>query len=164
MMLLIELYLLIPLSVCQGSHWLFQTLSPRAHLHVVGKMRFMSMTTNRFMDRAVKVPIHKPMNSSRGIIRWIDLAVVSDLEIKDELRSQGVVEVGRMMVRWNGVSSPTTLFLSLSKWRPCRKRKKKISWSPESDGEHAYSQSHAVLQFTLALDLRGKGAKQRLNV
>ena len=38
------------------------------------------LRTNRFIDRPVKVSIHKTLNSSRGVIRCRDLADMSDVE------------------------------------------------------------------------------------
>ena len=51
------------------------------------------LQTNRFNNRPVKVSIHKTLNSSRGVIRCRDLADMSEVEIRDELRDQGVVGV-----------------------------------------------------------------------
>ncbi len=51
------------------------------------------LRTNRFIDRPVRVSIHKTLNSSRGVIRCRDLADMSEVEIRDELKDQGVVGV-----------------------------------------------------------------------
>ena len=47
-----------------------------------------------FFDR----PVHKTLNSSRGVIRCRELSDMSEVEIRDELRTQGVVEVHRVTV------------------------------------------------------------------
>ena len=49
------------------------------------------LPTNRFIDRPVRVLIHKTLNSSQGVIRCRDLPDM--LEIWDELKDQGVVGV-----------------------------------------------------------------------
>ena len=52
------------------------------------------LRTNRFIDRPVKVSTHKTLNSSRGVIsRCRDLTDMSEVEIRDELKDQGVVGV-----------------------------------------------------------------------
>ena len=66
------------------------------------------LQTNRFIDRPVKVSIHKTLNSSRGVIRCRDLADMSEVGIRDELRDQDVVGVKK-----EGEVIPTnTLFLT----------------------------------------------------
>ena len=71
------------------------------------------LQTNRFIDRPVKVSIHKTLNSSRGIIRCRDLADMSEVGIRDELRDQGVVGVNRVTLKKEGEVIPTnTLFLT----------------------------------------------------
>ena len=72
------------------------------------------LRTNRFIDRQVKVSVHKTMNSSRGVIRCGDLAGMSEVEIRDELKDQGVVGVNRVTLKKEGNVIPTnTLFLTL---------------------------------------------------
>ena len=51
------------------------------------------LRTNRFIVRLVRVSIHKTLNSSRGVVRCRDLADMSEVEIRDELKDQGVVGV-----------------------------------------------------------------------
>ena len=41
------------------------------------------LRTNRFIDRPVKVSVHKTLNSSRGVIRCRDLADMSEVEIRE---------------------------------------------------------------------------------
>ena len=72
------------------------------------------LPTNRFIDRPVRVSIHKTLNSSRGVIRCRDLADMTEVEIRDELKDQGVVGVTRMTLKKEGKVIPTnTLFLTL---------------------------------------------------
>ena len=53
------------------------------------------LMTTRFVDRPVRVSIHKALNSSRGVIRCRELSGMTETEIKKELQEQGVVEVHR---------------------------------------------------------------------
>ena len=57
---------------------------------------------NRFVDRPVRVSVHKTLNSSRGVIRCRDLADMSEVEIRDELKGQGVVGVNRVTLKKEG--------------------------------------------------------------
>ena len=69
--------------------------------------------TNRFIDRPVRVSIHKTLNSSPGVIRCGDLDDMSEVEIRDELKDQGVVGVNRVTLKKEGKVIPTnTLFLT----------------------------------------------------
>ena len=52
--------------------------------------------TVTFVDRPVHVFVHKTLNSSRGVIRCRELSDLSEVEIRDELKTQGVVEVHRV--------------------------------------------------------------------
>ena len=71
------------------------------------------LRTNRFIDRPVKVLIHKTLNSSRGVTRCQDLADMLEVEIRDELKDQGVVEVNRVTLKKEGKVTPTnTLFMT----------------------------------------------------
>ena len=59
------------------------------------------------------VSIHKTLNSSRGVIRCRDLADMSEVEIRDELKDQGVAGVNRVTLKKEGKVIPTnTLFLT----------------------------------------------------
>ena len=51
------------------------------------------LRTNRFNDKLVKVSVLKTLNSSRGVIRCRDLADMTEVEIRDELKDQGVAGV-----------------------------------------------------------------------
>ena len=65
------------------------------------------------VDRPIKVSPHKGLNNSKGVIRCPDLKGVSEVEIRDELKSQGVVEVRRAMFRKDKELVPTnTIFLT----------------------------------------------------
>ena len=74
------------------------------------------LRTTTFVDRPVHVSMHKTLNSSRGVIRCRELSLLSEAEIRDELKSQGVVEVHRVTVKNEGKVSPTnTLFLTFNR-------------------------------------------------
>ena len=71
------------------------------------------LQTNRFIDRPVRITIHKTLNSSRGVIRCQDLADMTEVEIQDELKDQGVVGVNRVTLKKEGkVILTNTLFLT----------------------------------------------------
>ena len=73
------------------------------------------LKTTRFVDRPVRVSIHKALNSSRGVIRCHELSGVTETEIKTELQEQGVVEVHRVTVKKDTEKVPTkTLFLTFN--------------------------------------------------
>ena len=56
------------------------------------------------------------LNSSKGIIRCRELFDLSEVEIRDELKAQGVVEVHRVTVKKEGKVIPTnTLFLTFNR-------------------------------------------------
>ena len=54
------------------------------------------LKTVTFVDRPVNVFVYKTLNSSRGVIRCRELSDLSEVEIRDELKTQGVVEVHRV--------------------------------------------------------------------
>ena len=60
------------------------------------------MRTTTFVNRPVHVSMHRTLNSSRGVIRCRELSLLSEAEIRDELKSQGVVEVHRVTVKKEG--------------------------------------------------------------
>ena len=65
------------------------------------------LQTNRFIDRPVRVSIHKTLNSSQGVIRCQDLADMTEVDIQDELKDQCWTKwQWRRRGRW----SPPTLF------------------------------------------------------
>ena len=73
------------------------------------------LKTTRFVDRSVRVSIHKALNSSRGVIRSRELSGMTEMEIRTELQEQGVVEVHRVTVKKDTEKVPTnTLFLTFS--------------------------------------------------
>ena len=74
------------------------------------------LKTATFVDRPVHVCVHKTLNSSKGVIRCRELSDLSEVEIKDELKAQGVVEVHRVTVKKEGKVIPTnTLFLTFNR-------------------------------------------------
>ena len=60
--------------------------------------------TVTFVDRPVHVCFHKTLNSSKGVIRCHALSDLSEVEIRDEPKTQGVVEVHRVTVKKEGKS------------------------------------------------------------
>ena len=73
------------------------------------------LKTTRFVDRPVRVSIHKALNSPRGVIRCRELSGMTETEIKTELLEQGVVEVHRVTVKRDTENVPTnTLFLTFN--------------------------------------------------
>ena len=74
-----------------------------------------SAETVHFVDRPVHVSVHKTLNSSRGVIRCRELSDMSEIEIRDELKTQGVVEVHRVTVKKEGKVIPTnSLFVTFN--------------------------------------------------
>ena len=60
--------------------------------------------------------VHTTLNSSRGVIRCRELSDLSEVEIRDELKTQGVVEIHRVTVKKEGKVIPTyTLFLTFNR-------------------------------------------------
>ena len=73
------------------------------------------LKTEAFVDRPVHVFVTTP-NSSRIVIRCRELFGLPELEIRDELKTQGVVEVHRVTVKKEGRVVPTnTLFLTFNR-------------------------------------------------
>ena len=73
------------------------------------------LKTTRFVDRPVRVSIHKALNSSRGVIRCRELSGMTEMEIRTELQEQGVVEVHRVTVKKDTEKVPTnTMFLTFN--------------------------------------------------
>ena len=73
------------------------------------------LKTTRFVDRPIRVSIHKALNSSRGVIRCRELSGMTETEITTELQEQGVVEVHRVTVKRDTEKIPiSTLFLSFN--------------------------------------------------
>ena len=65
------------------------------------------LKTTRFVDRPIRVSIHKALNSSRGVIRCCEPSGMTEMEIKTELQEQDIVEVHRVTVKR---SPPTPCF------------------------------------------------------
>ena len=57
------------------------------------------LKTVNFVNRPVHVSVHKTLNSSCGVIRCRKLSDMSEIEIRDELKTQGVVVVHRVTVK-----------------------------------------------------------------
>ena len=74
------------------------------------------LKTKTFVDQPVHVFVHKMLNSSRGMIRSRELSDLFELEIRDELKTQGVVEVHHVTVKKEGRVVPTNnLFLTFNR-------------------------------------------------
>ena len=52
------------------------------------------LKTTRFVDRPIRVSIHKALNSSLGVIRCRELSGMTEAEIKTELKEQSDGEEG----------------------------------------------------------------------
>ena len=66
-----------------------------------------------FVDRPIRVKPHVALNSSKGVIRCPELKNMTDLEIRENLRDQGVTDVFRVTVKKGDQRVPTnTLFLT----------------------------------------------------
>ena len=73
------------------------------------------LKTTRFIDKPIRVSIHKALNSSRGVMCCRELSGMTETEIKMELQEQGVVEVHRVTVKRDTEKVPTnTLFLTFN--------------------------------------------------
>ena len=73
------------------------------------------LQSTQFIDRPVRVSVHKVLNSSRSVIRCRELYGMTEEEIKTELQEQGVVEVHRVTVKRDTEKVPTnTLFLTFN--------------------------------------------------
>ena len=66
-----------------------------------------------FVDRGIKVYPHKQLNTTKGVIRCRELTGTSETEIKNELSSQGVIDVKRVTIKKGQDRVETnTLFLT----------------------------------------------------
>ena len=73
------------------------------------------LKTTWFVDRPVRVSIHKALNMSRGVIRCCELSSMTEMEIRMKLQEHGVVEVHRVTVKRDIEKVPTnTLFLTFN--------------------------------------------------
>ena len=71
------------------------------------------LKSHRLVDRPMKVSVHNTLNSSRGVIRCRDLAGMSENDIRDELKDQGVTHVRRVNRKVDGqIKATNTLFLT----------------------------------------------------
>nr|CAH7763724.1 unnamed protein product [Callosobruchus chinensis] len=65
------------------------------------------LNVNKFSEFDVSITPHSTLNKSKGVIYCKDLLNCSVDEIKDELKSVGVVDVRRLKTRRNGTSTDT---------------------------------------------------------
>lgn len=63
-----------------------------------------------FVDRPIKVEVHRTLNSCKGVIHCRDLASSTEGEIKRELASQGVTDVHRCTAKKEGKVVPTNTY------------------------------------------------------
>ena len=66
---------------------------------------------NKFHDLKVTVSLHGSLNSCKGVVRCPDLQGVSEQEILEEMREQGVINVRRIKIRRNGTLKDTNTFV-----------------------------------------------------
>ena len=76
--------------------------------------------TTKFFDLKVKVTPHASLNSSKGVVRCPELKGVSDDEIRENLKEEGVIHVRRFKIKKNGnlISTNTFVFTFNSPKRP----------------------------------------------
>ena len=68
-----------------------------------------------FVDRKIRVTAHRSLNSSKGVIRCRELMDSTDIDILEGLKSQGVIEVHRVMRKQGDTKVPThTFFLTFA--------------------------------------------------
>ena len=73
------------------------------------------LKTTRFVDRPIRVSIHKVLKSSCGVIHCRELSGMTETEIKKELQEQDLVEVHKVTVEKDTEKVPTnTLFLTFN--------------------------------------------------
>ena len=65
----------------------------------------------KFHDLRVQVSFHSSLNTCNGFVRCHDLKGVSEQEILEEMREQGVINVRRIKVRHNGTLKDTNTFV-----------------------------------------------------
>ena len=66
-----------------------------------------------FVDRPIKVSIHRTLNSTKGVIKCRELRSLSEAKICENLKDQGVTEIHRVTVRKGEEREPTnTLFVT----------------------------------------------------
>ena len=85
------------------------------------------LKTVNFVDRPVHVSVHKTFISFRGVIRCRELSDMSEIEIRDELKTQGVVEVHKERGEGNSYQHP------VSDVQPTRNTKRNCSWLFEGE-------------------------------
>ena len=101
------------------------------------------LKTTRFVDRPVRVSIHKALNSSRGVSRCRELSGITEMEIRTELQEQGVVEVHRVTVKKDTEKVPTnTLTFNTPDLTPKRDRGRQS----KGEGGLVCSQPDVLLQ------------------
>ena len=105
------------------------------------------LQTNCFVDRPVKVWVHKTLNSFLGVISCRDHADMSEVEIRDELKDQGMVGVNWVMLKKEGKVIPTNTLLDV---RFSRTPKRDYSWLSKGERGLVCSEPDALLQLQKA--------------
>ena len=105
------------------------------------------LQTNCFVDRPVRVSVHKILNSSRGAIICRDHADMSEVEIRDELKDQGMVGVNWVTLKKEGKVIPTNTLLDV--WFS-RTPKRDYSWLSKGECGLVCSKPGALLQLQQA--------------
>ena len=65
----------------------------------------------KFHDLKVKVSLHASLNTCKGVVRCPDLKGVSEQEILEEMREQGVINVSRIKIRRDDTLKDTNTFV-----------------------------------------------------
>ena len=65
----------------------------------------------KFHDLKMKVSLHAFLNTCKGVVRCPDLKGVSEQEILEEMREQGVINVRRIKIRRDGTLKDTNTFV-----------------------------------------------------
>ena len=65
----------------------------------------------KFHDLKVQVSLHGSLNTCKGVVRCPDLKAVSEQEILEEMREQGVINVRRIKVRRDDALKDTNTFV-----------------------------------------------------
>ena len=62
-------------------------------------------------DLRVQVSLHSSLNTCKGVVRCPDLKGVSEQEILEQMRQQGVIYVRRIKIRHDGTLKDTNTFV-----------------------------------------------------
>ena len=96
------------------------------------------LKTTKIFDLKVKISFYNSLNSSKGVIRCLELRPCSDKEIIENLKEQGVTGVRNVSVRRNGVIKPTNTYV-LTFNTPILPKKIKVAFFCERRGIYCKS-------------------------